>query len=74
MVELPLRFSESTVQVSSCGAPVVAGGGVVLLVTRAVAVDEQPEPGSVTVNVYVPAVLTVVAAVAAENPPGPLQL
>jgi hypothetical protein len=37
------------------------------------AVDVQPVPGSVTVNVYVPAVVTEGVPDEEENPPGPVQ-
>lgn len=49
------------------GAPDVAVGGVVFVVTVTVCCDAQPVPKSVTVNVYVPAALTVL--VAAAGPP-----
>jgi len=61
---VPVSVTVDTEQVMFPELVEVTIGGVVLLVTVTVCEAEQPFPGSVTVNVYVDAVLIVYVAVA----------
>ena len=64
----PLKDIEVVVQVNTLSAPALAFGSVLFKVTKATSVAVHPLAGSVTVNVYVPAALTVgVAFVAPET-------
>lgn len=64
VVELALIVPLVVVHPNVNGVPDVAVGGVVFVVTATVCCDAHPVPKSVTVKVYVPAVLTVFVGVA----------
>jgi hypothetical protein len=56
------------------GLAVTEAGALISCVTLAVAVELHPLDGSVTVRIKSPGVITVMTAVLALNPLGPLQL
>lgn len=75
MADEPFSVTEVDEQVNVCAVPAFAFGVLVFEFTTTCAVAEHPFAGSVTVNVYVPAALTVgVAVFAPEVIPGPIQL
>lgn len=71
----PFSVTEAAEQVSVCVVPAFASGAAAFEFTTTCAVAEHPFDGSVTVNVYVPAVFTEgVAVFPPETIPAPFQL
>lgn len=73
-LEVPLKATAVVLQVSMAPALAMAVGAVVFCETVVVAVLLQPVEASVTITVYVPAIVAMGFCAVDEKPPGPVQL